>query len=55
MRKDPNHKKVKPEVYEHLDHYILKTSYADRWQWLKDANAFVDLIERRRKKGKLFV
>ena len=46
--------KVDPGVYEHLEHYLKKTTYADRLKWLKEANAFVDAVERRRKKGKLF-
>ena len=41
-------------VYEHLEHYLKKTTYADRLRWLQEANAFVQDIERRRKKGKLF-
>ena len=46
--------KAKPEVYEHLEHYVKKTSYADRLRWLQEANAFVNAIELRRNKGKLF-
>lgn len=36
-------------VYEHLAHYVKKTSYAHRLQWLEDANQFVNTL--RRKKG----
>jgi len=43
------------EIYEHLEHYFKKTTYTDRWRWLKEANAFVDAVEKQRKKGKLFV
>lgn len=43
-----------PLVYEHLDHYLGKTTYTDRWRWLKEANAFVEAVEKQRKKGKLF-
>ena len=46
--------KIYPGVYEHLEHYLRKTTYADRLKWLKEANAFVNAIERQRKKGKLF-
>lgn len=46
--------KVESGVYEHLDHYLNKTTYADRLRWLKEANAFVNAVERRRKQGKLF-
>ena len=41
-------------IHEHLEFVVRRTRYADRWQWLKEANAFVDAVERRRKKGKLF-
>ena len=46
--------KIDSGVYEHLDHYLKNTTYADRLKWLKEANAFVNAVERRRKKGKLF-
>jgi len=41
-------------IHEHLEFVVRQTRYADRWQWLKEANAFVDAVERQRKKGKLF-
>jgi|CXWL01.1.fsa_nt_gi hypothetical protein len=48
-------RKTQYEIYEHLEHYLKKTTYADRWRWLKSANAFVEAVEKQRKKGKLFV
>lgn len=54
MIKKSSKTKVDQGVYEHLDHYLKKTTYADRLRWLERANAFVNEIERRRKKGTLF-
>jgi len=48
-------KKKKYEIYEHLEHYVKKTTYAHRLQWLQEANEFVRMVERSRKKGTLFV
>jgi len=41
-------KKKKFEVYEHLEHYAKKTTYAHRLQWLKAANDFVRKIYHKR-------
>ena len=42
-------------IHEHLEFVVKNTTYADRWRWLKEANAFVQEVERRRKRGTLFV
>ena len=42
-------------VYEHLEFWLNNTTYADRLRWLREANAFVNAVERRRKEGKLFI
>jgi len=55
MKKQLQVKKRVPEVYEHLDHYLQKTTPAQRWQWLMQTWDFVNMIEGRRKKGTLFV
>jgi hypothetical protein len=55
MKKRLQIKKSTPEVYEHLDHYLQKTTPAQRWEWLKQTRDFVNMIEGRRKKGTLFV
>ncbi len=47
-------KKRNPNIYEHLEHYVKHTTYAQRLQWLEQANAFVRMIGRKRKKGTLF-
>jgi hypothetical protein len=39
-------RKKKFEVYEHLEHYVKKTTYAQRLQWLEDANNFVRSIQK---------
>ncbi len=44
----------KIEIHEHLEFVVRKTTYADRWRWLKSANAFVEAVEKQRKKGQLF-
>ena len=36
-------------VYEHLEHSLEKTTYADRLQWLEEANEFVRLIKKAKK------
>ncbi len=43
-------RKKKFEVYEHLVHYVTKTTHAQRLQWLEDANNFVRKIQRKRAK-----
>ena len=55
MRSTRRSKKKKYEIYEHLEHYVRKTTYAHRLAWLQEANEFVRMVERRRKKGTLFV
>ena len=43
--------KIKPikmkdiPVYEHLEHYVKKTTYTHRLQWLEQANAFVRALK----------
>ncbi len=37
----PKFKKKDIPVYEHLEFYLKKTTYADRLQWLEDANEFL--------------
>jgi hypothetical protein len=41
------HKK-KYEVYEHLEHYVRKTTYTHRLQWLKEMNDFVCLLKKKK-------
>lgn len=55
MKKRLQVNKTIPEVYEHLDHYLQKTTPAQRWEWLMQTWDFVHMIECRRKKGTLFV
>lgn len=43
-------KRRNPNIHEHLEFWVKKTSYADRLQWLEEANAFV----RSLKKAKFF-
>ena len=33
-------------VYEHLDYHLKHTTYGDRFQWLKESNAFVRSIQK---------
>ena len=42
----PKIKKKDIDVYEHLDHVLQHTTYADRWQWLVEANAFVRAVTK---------
>ena len=42
-------------VYEHLEHYVKNTSYAQRWKMLEEMNIFANEVERLRREGKLFV
>ena len=42
--KFPKINKKDVAVYEHLDFILGHTSYADRWRWLVEANAFVHAI-----------
>jgi len=55
MKSTQRSKKKKYEIYEHLEHYVRKTTYAHRLQWLQEANDFVHMIEHKRKQGTLFV
>jgi len=55
MKQSRRPKKKKYEIYEHLEHYVTKTTYTHRLQWLQDANEWVRMIEKRRKNGTLFV
>ena len=41
-------KKKKFDVYEHLEHYVKRTTYAHRLQWLEEANEFVRKIRKKR-------
>ena len=43
-------KNKKFEVYEHLEHYVTKTTYAQRMKWLEEANKFVRAIQKKRKR-----
>ena len=45
---DLSKKKLKFGVHEHLRHWVTKTTYAQRLQWLQDAKDFVNLLKRRR-------
>jgi hypothetical protein len=44
----PSKKNKKPHIYEHLEHYLKKTTYAHRLQWLQEANEWVRLLEKER-------
>ena len=35
-------------VYEHLEHYVRKTTYTQRLQWLEDANEFVRSLKKKK-------
>ena len=35
-------------VHEHIEHWVAKTTYKDRLQWLEDANKFVALLRKRK-------
>ena len=41
-------KKKKFEVYEHLAHYVKKTTYAHRLQWLQEVNDWVYLLKKKK-------
>ncbi len=41
-------RRKKFEVYEHLEHYVKKTTYAERLQWLEEANNFFRSIQKKR-------
>lgn len=41
-------KKKKFEVYEHLEHYVKKTTYAHRLQWLQEVNDWVYLLKKKK-------
>jgi hypothetical protein len=44
-----NRRPKKYEVYEHLEHSVRNTTYADRLLWLEQANEFVRQIYKGRK------
>jgi hypothetical protein len=46
MKQRPSSRKRKFEIYEHLEHYVKKTTYAHRLQWLKEANDWVNLLKK---------
>lgn len=46
IKKSP---KAKFQPHEHLQHWVTKTTYAQRLQWLEEANQLVEAL--RRKKG----
>jgi hypothetical protein len=35
-------------IYEHLKHYIKKTTYTHRLQWLQEVNDFARQIQKKR-------
>ena len=41
-------KQKKYEVYEHLEHYLKKTTYAHRLQWLQEANEWIWMLEKQK-------
>ncbi len=41
-------KKIKFAPHEHLEHWVTKTTYAHRLQWLEEANEFVRLLRRKK-------
>jgi len=40
--------KTKFEPHEHLEHWVKKTTYAQRLQWLEEANEFVNVLKRKK-------
>ena len=46
MKSTPTSKKKKFEVYEHLEHYVRKTTYTHRLQWLQEVNEWVRLLKK---------
>ena len=48
MKSTLKSKKKKYEIYEHLEHYVRKTTYAHRLQWLQQANDWVNLLVRKK-------
>jgi|GEM_PF-2202328 len=49
MKASQRSKKKKYEVWEHLEHSVRNTTYADRLRWLQEANDFVRLAYKGRK------
>lgn len=41
-------KNIKFTVHEHLEHWVKKTSYAQRWQWLKESNEFLAYLKKKK-------
>ena len=48
MKSKQSIKIKKFEVYEHLEHYVTKTTYAHRLQWLQESNHLVHLLEKKK-------
>jgi len=41
-------KKIKYPVHEHLKHWVTKTTYAQRLQWLEEINQFVQTLRKKK-------
>ena len=49
MKLKPKKIKVRDiPVYEHLEYALKHTTYADRLQWLEEANAFVHSLKKKK-------
>ncbi|MBN1870120.1 MAG: hypothetical protein JW847_06075 [Candidatus Omnitrophica bacterium] len=40
--------KTNYRVHEHLEHWVTKTNYNDRLQWLEEANDFIRALRRKK-------
>ena len=40
--------KLKFEPHEHLEHWVTKTTYAQRLQWLEQVNKFVNTLKHKK-------
>ena len=38
---------VRWPVHEHLEHWVTKTTYRDRLNWLEESNLFVAALQKR--------
>ena len=47
-KRTTKYKRTNPDVHEHLEFVVKNTTYADRLNWLEEANAFVRAIEKKK-------
>ncbi len=48
MKQTRSLKNKKSRIYEHLEHYVKKTTYAHRMQWLFEVNEWMRLLEKKK-------